>query len=83
MAITKLARSTERANHHIELHTTTLEKKKPLRGLIPKIHHKVSDTPANIIIKWEGIKQKQPFNSLQHSGTTGERAHRLQEELVP
>ena len=36
-AITELTRSIERANHHIQLLTTAIDKKKPPRGLIPKI----------------------------------------------
>ena len=35
-AITKLVRSTERANHHIQLLNSALEKKTPPRGLIQK-----------------------------------------------
>ena len=57
-AITKLVRSIETANHHIQLLKTAIDKKRPLRGLIPKISPKVPDTPGNFIIKWEGIQQE-------------------------
>ena len=39
-AITKLVRSIERANHHIQLLKTAIDKKTPPRGLIPKISQK-------------------------------------------
>ena len=50
-AITKLLRSKERANHYIELLTTALDKKRPTRGLIPKIIPKIPDTPSSFIMK--------------------------------
>ena len=54
-AITKLVRPIERANHHIQLLTTAIDKKKPPRGLTPQISPKIPDTPDKLIIKWEGI----------------------------
>ena len=57
-AITKLVRSTERANHHIQLLNTAIDKKTPPRGLIPSISPKIPDTPGKFIIKWEGIQQE-------------------------
>ena len=56
-AITKLVRSIERANHHIQILTTAIDKKKPPRGLIPKLSPKIPDTPGKLIIKWKGIQQ--------------------------
>ena len=53
-AITKLVRSIKRANHHIQLLNTAIDKKTPPRGLIPKI----PDTPGKFIIKLEGIQQE-------------------------
>ena len=50
-AITKLVRSIKRANHHIQLLNTALEKKTPPRGLIPKVRSKIPDTPGKFIIK--------------------------------
>ena len=66
-AITKLVRSIERANHHIQLLTTAIDKKKPPRGLIPKISPKIPDTPGKFIIKWEGIQQENRITP--HTGT--------------
>ena len=57
-AITKLVRSIERANHHIQLLTTAIDRQTPPRGLIPKISPKIPDTPGKCIIKWEGIQQE-------------------------
>ena len=56
-AITKLVRSIERANHHIQIVTTAIDKKKPPRGRMPKISPKIPDKPRKFIIKWEGIQQ--------------------------
>ena len=50
-AITTLVRSVERANHHIKLLTTAIEKKKPPRGLTPLVNPRIPDTPAWFIIK--------------------------------
>ena len=62
-AITKLARSIERANHHIQLLNTANDMKTPPRGLIPKISPKIPDTPGKFIIKWNGIQQETVFTS--------------------
>ena len=82
-AITKLVRSIIRANHHIQLLKTAIDKKTPPRGLIPKISPKIPDTPRNFIIKWEGIQQ----TGLQLTETLKEywidRAKKLTEELEP
>ena len=59
--ITKLVRSIERTNHHIQILTTAIDKKKPPRGPIPKISPKIPDTPGKFIIKWEGIQQDKRF----------------------
>ena len=83
-AITKLVRSIERANHHIQLLKTAIEKKTPPRGRIPKISSKIPDTPGNFIIKWVGIQQEtglQLTETLKDYWT--ERAKKLIEELDP
>ena len=49
-AITKLVRSIERANHYVQLLTIAIDKKKPHRGLIPKINPKIPDTSDKFII---------------------------------
>ena len=54
-ATTKLVRSIERDNHHIQLLNTAIDKKTPPRGLIPKISPKIPDTPGKFI-KWERIQ---------------------------
>ena len=83
-AITRLFRSIERANHHIQLLKTAVDKKTPPRGLIPKISPKITDMPGNFIIKWEGIQQE---TGLQLTETLKEywmeRAKKLTEELEP
>ena len=50
-AITKLVRSIETANHHIQRLKTAIDKKMPPRALIPKISPKIQDTPGKFIIK--------------------------------
>ena len=83
-AITKLVRSIERANHHIQVLNTALEKKTPPRGLIPKISPKIPDTPGKFIIKWEGIQQQ---TGIQLTETLRDywidRSKKLSEELDP
>ena len=83
-AITKLVRSIERANNHIQLLTTAIDKKKPPRGLIPKISPKIPDTPGKFIIKWKGIQQDA---GLHLTETLGEywtdRSNDLSEALDP
>ena len=83
-AITKLVRSIERANHHIQLPTTAIDKKKPQRGLVPKIIPKIPDTPGKSIIKWEGLQQD---TGLHLTETLREywidRSNKLSEELDP
>ena len=64
-AITKLVRSIERANQHIQILTTARDKKKPPRGLIPKISTKIPDPPGKFIIKWE-FNKIQVYTSLRH-----------------
>ena len=59
-AITKLVRSIERANHHIQL------LKKTTRGPIPKISPKIPDTPGKFIINGEEFNQKQDCTSMRH-----------------
>ena len=56
--ITKLVRSIERANYHIQLLNTAIDKKTPPKGLIPKISPMIPDTPGKFIVKWEGIQQE-------------------------
>ena len=56
-AITKLERSIERANHHIQLLNTAIDKKTPQEDLFQK-SPKIPDTPGKFIIKWGGIKQE-------------------------
>ena len=83
-AITKLVRSKERANHHIQLLKIAIDKKTSPRGLIPKISPKIPDTPGNFIIKWEGIQQETELHlteTLKDYWT--ERANKLTEELEP
>ena len=83
-AITKLVRSIEGANHHIQLLKTAIDKKTPPRGLIPKISPKIPDTPGNFIIKWEGIQQETGLHlteTLKDYWT--EIANKLTEELEP
>ena len=60
-AITKLVRSIERANYHIQLLTITIDKKKPPRGLIPKTSPKIPYTPSKFIIKWKESNRKQDW----------------------
>ena len=83
-AITKLVRSIERANHHIQLLNTAIDKKTTPKGLIPKISPKIPDTPGNFIIKWEGIQQE---TELHLTKTLRDywigRAQKLSEELDP
>ena len=64
-AITKLVRSIKRANHHIKLLSTAIDKTKLPRCLIPKITPKVQDTPGKFIIKWEGIQQETGLHLTQ------------------
>ena len=83
-AITKLVRSIERANHHIQLLTTATDKKKLPRGLIPKISPKIPDTPGKFIIKWEGIQQEtglQLTQALREYWTDS--SNKISEELDP
>ena len=83
-AITKLVRSIERANHHIQLLKTAIEKKTPPRGLIPKISPKIPDTPGNFIIKWEGIQQETGLHLTETLRDYWiERSQKLSEELEP
>ena len=83
-AITKPVRSFERANHHIQLLNSALEKKTPPRGLIPKISPKIPDTAGKFIIKWEGIQQQ---TGIQLTETLRDywidRSKKLNEELDP
>ena len=80
-AITKLVRSIERANHHIQLLNTALEKKTPPRGLIPKISPKI---PGRSISRWKGIQQQ---TGIQLTETLRDywidRSKKLNEELDP
>ena len=83
-AITKLVRSIERANHHIQLLKTAVDKKIPPRGLIPKISPKIPDTPGNFIIKWEGIQQETGLHLTETLKDYWiDRANRPSEELEP
>ena len=83
-AITKLVRSIERANCHIQLLTTAIDKKKPPRGLNPKISPMLPDTPGKFIIKWEGIQQEIGLNFTQVLREYWiDRSHKLSEELDP
>ena len=83
-AITKLVRSPERANHHIQLLTTAIDKKKPPRGLIPKISPKIPDTLGKFIIKWERIQQDTGLNLTETLREYEiDRSNKLSEELDP
>ena len=83
-AITKLVRSIERANHHIQLLNTAIDKKTPPRGLIPKIGPKISHTPGKFIIKWEGIQQETGLHLTETLIDYWiDRANKLSEELDP
>ena len=59
-ALTKPTRGIERANHHSQLLQTTIDTKRPPRGLIPKGSPKIPDTPGTFQVEWE--------NSLQEVG---------------
>ena len=50
ITVTKLIRQIERANHHIQLLITAIERKKLPKGLIPKISPKIPDTLAWFIV---------------------------------
>ena len=82
--ITKLVRSIERANHHIQLLNTALVKKAHPRGLISKIRPKIPDSPGKFIIKLEGIQQQ---TGIQLTETLRDywidRSKKLDEELDP
>ena len=63
---------------------TAIEKKTPPRGLIPKISPKIPHTPANFIIKWEGIQQETGLHLTETLKDYWiERAKKLSEELEP
>ena len=83
-AITRLVRSIKRANYHIQLLNTALEKKTLPRGLIPKISPKIPDTPGRFIIRWEGFQQQ---TGIQFTETLRDywidRTKKLNEELDP
>ena len=83
-AITKLVRSIERAYHHIQLLTTAIDKRKPPRGLIPKMSPKIPDTPGKFIIKWEGIQQETGLHLTQAQREYWiDRSNQPTEELDP
>ena len=83
-AITKLFRSIERANHHIQLLTTAIDEKKPHRGLISKRSPKIPDTPGKSIIKWEGIQQETGLHLTQALRDYWiDRSNKLNEEQDP
>ena len=60
-AIIKLVRSIERANHHIELLNTAVDKKTPPRGLIHKISPKIPDTPGNSLLNGKEFNKRQDY----------------------
>ena len=83
-AITKLVRSIERANHHIQLLNTAIDKKTPPRGLIPKINPKIPDIPGKFIIKWEGIQQETGLHLTETLRDYWiDRVNKLSEDLDP
>ena len=82
--ITKLVRSIERANHHIQQLNTAIDKKTPPRGLIPRISPKIPETPGNFIIKWEGIQQETGLHLTETLRDYWiDKAQKLSEELDP
>ena len=52
-ALSKLTRGIERANHHTELLQSSIDSRRPPRGLIPKVTPRIPDTPATFTIEWE------------------------------
>ena len=59
-ALSKLTGGTERANYHTELIQSSIDSRRPPRGLIPKVTPRIPDTPGTFTIEWE--------DSLQNAG---------------
>ena len=83
-ALSKLTRGIERANHHTELLQSSIDSRRPPRGLIPKVTPRIPDTPGTFTIQWE--------DSLQTAGLIlteklrdywKDRSSRLEQEHSP
>ena len=57
-ALSKLTRGIERANYHTELLQSSIDSRRPPRGLIPKVTPRIPDTPGTSTIQWEDSLQK-------------------------
>ena len=57
-ALSKLTRGIERANYHTELLQSSIDSRRPPRGLIPKVTSRIPDTPGTFTIEWEDSLQK-------------------------
>ena len=57
-ALSKLTRGIERANHHTELLPSSIDSRRPPRGLIPKVTPRIPDTPGTFTIEWVDSLQK-------------------------
>ena len=53
-----LTRGKERAKHHTELLQSSIDSRRPPRGLIPKVTPRITDTPGTFTIEWEDSLQK-------------------------
>ena len=71
-AITKLVRSIERANHHIQLLKIDIDKKAPPRGLIPKISPKFQIHLVTSSSNGKAYNKKQDYTLLKHSKIIGQ-----------
>ena len=61
-----------------------MTRKKPPRGLIPKISPKIPDTPGKFIIQWEGIQQDTGLHLIETLREYWiDRANKLSKELDP
>ena len=57
-SLCKLTRGIERANYHTELLQSSIDSRRPPRGLIPKVTSRIPDTPGTFMIEWEDSLQK-------------------------
>ena len=71
-ALSKLTRGIERANYHTELLQSSIDSRRPPRGLIPKVTPRIPDTPGTFTIEWKTHSRRQVWSLLKNSEIIGE-----------
>ena len=83
-ALSKLTRGIEQANYHTELLQSSIDSRRPPRGLIPKVTPRIPDTPGTFTIEWEDSLQKAGLILTEKlRDYWRERASRLEKEYSP